>query len=163
MTVMDAVRMLVHDHEVLTSQVEHVSALVYGLAGRDFGPESMRDELLQQVEILKDQVLEHFGFEEEAAFPFLTNAMPSESDQLRALALAHDRIARDLVEVAELIHLTTKMTLGPQTASIAAAFERFVNGYRSHVREESELLDKMENRLSEEQRREFSRIAKELI
>lgn len=155
--------MLVHDHEVLTSQVEHVSALVYGLLGRDFAPEPLRDELLQQVDLLKDQLLEHFGFEEEAAFPFLSHAMPDEADRLRSLAQAHDRIARCLVEVSDLIRLTTKTTLGLQTGVIAAAFERFMNNYRSHVREESEVLDAMESKLSLEQRREFSNIARDLV
>jgi hemerythrin-like domain-containing protein len=160
---MDAVRMLVHDHEVLTSQVEHVSALVHGLLGKEFAPASMRDELLGQVDLLKDQMLEHFGFEEEAAFPFLIDAMPEDSEKLRALTLAHERIARCLVEVSELIRLTTKDTLELQTGPIAAAFDRFVNHYRSHVGEESDILDAMENRLTGKQRRELSDIAKELV
>jgi hemerythrin-like domain-containing protein len=160
---MDAVRMLVHDHEVLTSQVEHVGALLFGLVGKDFAPESMRNELVQQVELLKDQLLEHFGFEEEAAFPFLVNAMPEDAERLRSLASTHDRIARCLIEVADLIRLTTNDTLGLQTAAIAGAFDGFVNHYRSHVREESGVLDAMERRLTDEQRRELSDIAKRLV
>ncbi|HEY5958939.1 MAG TPA: hemerythrin domain-containing protein [Polyangiaceae bacterium] len=160
---MDAVRMLVHDHEVLTSQVEHVSALIYGLVGKEFSPEPLRDELVQQIESLKDQLLEHFGFEEEAAFPYLLSAMPEAAERLRSLAQAHDRIARCLVEVAELALLTTRATLGPQTGAIAAAFERFVNHYRMHVREESDVLASMAEGLSIEQRREFSDLAKTLV
>jgi hemerythrin-like domain-containing protein len=160
---MDAVRMLVHDHEVLTSQVEHVGALLFGLLDKTFAPESMRDELLQQVELLKDQLLEHFGFEEEAAFPYLVDAMPVNADRLRSLASTHDRIARCLIEVADLIRLTTKDTLGLQTGAIAGAFEGFLNHYRSHVRDESEILDAVEHGLSDEQRRELSDIAKQLV
>ena len=160
---MDAVRMLVHDHEVLTSQVEHVSALVYGLLGGAFAPEAMRDELLMQVESLKDQLLEHFGFEEEAAFPFLAEAIPDNAELLRSLGQSHDRIARNLVEVADLVRLTTKETLAPQTGPIASAFDRFVNAYRSHVGEESEVLGAMEERLSPSQRDQLSDIAKKLL
>jgi hemerythrin-like domain-containing protein len=160
---MDAVRMLVHDHEVLTSQVEHVGALLFGLLGRDFAPESMRDELVQQVDLLKDQLLEHFGFEEEAAFPFLVHAMPEDAERLRSLASTHDRIVRSLIEVVDLIRLTTKDTLGLQTGAISGAFEGFVNHYRCHVREESEVLDAMEHRLNDDQRRELSDIAKRLV
>src|SRR5512145_2378187 len=100
---MDAVRMLVHDHEVLTSQVEHVAALVNGLLQKSFEPAMIREELMQQVELLKDQLLEHFGFEEEAAFPFLMKAMPNDASRLQAMSVDHDRIARHLVEVAELL------------------------------------------------------------
>jgi hemerythrin-like domain-containing protein len=160
---MDAVRMLVHDHEVLTSQVEHVSALIYGLVGKKFTPDAMRDELVQQVGLLKDQLLEHFGFEEEAAFPYLLTAMPTEGERLRSLSQSHDRIARCLAEVSELALLTTRETLGLQTNAIAAAFERFVSHYRTHVREESDVLSSMEQGLTPEQRSEFSELAKTFV
>lgn len=155
--------MLVHDHEVLTSQVEHVGALVHGLLERSFAPDTLHDELVQQVDSLRDQMLEHFGFEEEAAFPFLTNALPENAEMLRSLALAHERIARCLVEVADLVRLTTKETLGLQTGPIAAAFDRFDNAYRSHVNEESEVLDVVEEQMTSSQRQALSDIARKLL
>lgn len=160
---MDAVRMLVHDHGVLTSHVEHVSAIMYGLIGRKFAPESMRDELVQQLELLRDQLLEHFGFEEEAAFPFLAERLPQHAPMVRALAQAHDRIGKALSNVHELILLTTRDTFPPQVAPIAEAFENFVTCYRSHVREESEVLDVLEAELSQSQREQLSEIAKKLV
>jgi iron-sulfur cluster repair protein YtfE (RIC family) len=155
--------MLVHDHEVLTSQVEHVGALVSGVADRGFPAAAMREELVQQVEMLKVQLIEHFAFEEEAAFPYLIQAIPNDAERLRALARAHDRIARCLVEVAELVRLTTRETLLPQTGPIAAAFETFVNHYRRHLEEEADVLGSLEQKLSQEQQRELSHIANEFI
>lgn len=155
--------MLVHDHEVLTSQVEHVAALVQGLSDRSFDPASIREELIKQVELLKDQLMEHFGFEEEAAFPFLTKVMPEDAPRLQAMSLEHDRVARHLVEVSELLRLTTRQTLQLQTGPIAATFEQFLNCYRSHVHDESEVLSAMQCKLTEEQRRELSALAEQLV
>ena len=155
--------MLVHDHEVLTSQVEHVRALVRGLLGKAFAPESLYEELLQQADSLRDQLLEHFGFEEEAAFPFLVNALSEHAETLRSLSLAHERVVRCLVEVVDLVRLTTKDTLGLQLGPIAAAFERFANAYSSHVNEESEVLDVMQEQLTGSQRQALSAIAKKLL
>lgn len=155
--------MLVHDHEVLTSQVEHVAALVNGLLQKSFEPATIREELMQQVELLKDQLLEHFGFEEEAAFPFLMKAMPNDASRLQAMSVDHDRIARHLVEVAELLRLTGKQTLQLQAGPIAATFEQFLNYYRSHVHEEFEILSAMQCNLTDEQRRELSAIAERLV
>jgi hemerythrin-like domain-containing protein len=160
---MDAVRMLVHDHDVLTSHVEHVSALMYGLVGRKFSPESLHDELVQQLELLKDQLLEHFGFEEEAAFPYLAEKLPQHREGVRSLSVAHDRIARALTEAYDLLRLTNRDTLALQVGPIAEAFERFVNGYRNHVREESDILSAMEAELTISQRGELSEIARGLI
>jgi hemerythrin-like domain-containing protein len=160
---MDAVRMLVHDHEVLTSQVEHVRALVRGLLGKTFAPESLYEELLQQVDSLRDQLLEHFGFEEEAAFPFLVNALPEHAETLRSLCLAHERVVRCLIEVVDLVRLTTRDTLGLQLGPIASAFERFANAYGSHVDEESEVLDVMQQQLTGSQRQALSDIARKLL
>ena len=160
---MDAVRMLVHDHDVLTSHVEHISALMFGLTGRQFAPEAMRDQLLQQLELLRDQMLEHFGFEEEAAFPFLVEKVPGHAQAVRALMQAHDRIGRSLTETVELVTLTNRDTFSLQVSPVAESFERFVNNYRSHVREEAEVLTAMEAELSQSQRDALSEIAKGLI
>jgi hemerythrin-like domain-containing protein len=141
---MDAVRMLVHDHGVLTSQVEHVGALVKGLLDKTFSPEALHDELLQQIELLRDQMLEHFGFEEEAAFPFIVDVLPEQAVPLRSLIVAHEQIARQLVSVVELLGLTNKDTLGLQVGPIASTFDRFLNVYRSHVSEEVQFLDLIE-------------------
>lgn len=155
--------MLVHDHDVLTSHVEHISALMYGLIGRKFSPDAMRDELLQQLELLRDQLLEHFGFEEEAAFPFLAEKLPDHGPAVRSLMQAHDRIGRALSEALELVALTTRETFSLQVAPVAETFERFVNHYRSHVREESEVLSVMESELTHSQRDHLSQIAKGLV
>lgn len=155
--------MLVHDHDVLTSQVEHVAAMVSGLSGNSFDAATLRDELINQVDLLKDQLLEHFAFEEEAAFPYLTSAIPEDAPRLRSMSAAHDRIARCLVEVSELLRLTTRDTIQPQTGPIAATFERFLNHYRSHVREESEVLSSLQTKLNDEQRRELSSLAEKLV
>lgn len=155
--------MLVHDHDVLTSQVEHVAAIVRGMSSHHFDAAALRDELINQVDLLKDQMLEHFAFEEEAAFPYLTNAMPEDAPRLSQMSAAHDRIARCLVEVSELLRLTSRETIQPQTGPIAATFERFVNHYRSHVREESEVLTTLQTKLSDDQRRELSSLAEKLV
>lgn len=155
--------MLVHDHDVLTSQVEHVAAMLHGLSGSSFDAATLRDELINQVDLLKDQLLEHFAFEEEAAFPYLINAMPEDAPRLRAMSGAHDRVARCLVEVSELLRVTTRETLARQSGPIAATYERFLNHYRSHVSEESEVLSSLQTQLSEEQRRELSSLAAKLV
>lgn len=155
--------MLVHDHDVLTSQVEHVAAMLHGLSGNDFDAATLRDELINQVDLLKDQLLEHFAFEEEAAFPYLTNAMPEDAPRLHSMSAAHDRVARCLVEVSDLLRVTTRETLARQTGPIVATFERFLNHYRSHVSEESEVLSTLQTKLSAEQRRELSSLAAKLV
>jgi len=155
--------MLVHDHEVLTSQVEHVTALVRGLFDRSFAPGALHEELLQQIDSLRDQMLEHFGFEEEAAFPFILTVLPENAAALRALSAAHERIVRCLAEFVDLVRLTSKDTLELQMGPIAAALERFTNAYDSHVNEESELLDVIEEQLTASQRQALSDIARKLL
>lgn len=145
---MDAVGLLVHDHEVLTAHVEHVSALIYGIAGHAFDVDLVFPEFRRQILVLCDEVAAHFRFEEEVAFPKLTQVLPELAPMLMTLEKAHGRIILELAHLCELVasaHLDFTSTLRP----LAQVFERFATSYRSHLREETDILAALEAKLGD--------------
>jgi len=145
--------MLVHDHDILSSQVEHVTALVRGLTNPALNSNSLCAELIQQAELLRDQLLEHFGFEEEGAFPFLADLIPSEKANINALSSAHDSIAGAISQVVQLGRLASRETLTADLGPIINAYDRFYTAFSAHVQAEAEFLSRVSSALDDNQRR----------
>lgn len=139
----DPVRGIADDHADLNRRLLALGSRVRSLS-RTGG--SATNVLVHDVEALRDLLLLHFAREEEALFPFVSDAVPDLRDQAEIMALAHDTICGALARMVRLV-----ATDAPIVA-VAALFDRLENTYAAHAQAESELLESLEHRLDASQR-----------
>ena len=149
---MNSVDTLEHDHDVLGSQVRHVTALLNGLLSRSFAAGSLRIEFVRETTILGAQVAAHFEFEEAGAFPELSRIFPEDAPALENLVAAHALISGALQELMRLASNSTQESFEADLGRIVEAYERFHVAFLMHVQEESELLHRISDKLSPAER-----------
>jgi DUF438 domain-containing protein len=140
--VKDPVKALAHDHGDLNRRVLALGARIRTLQSRG----SASDELLAELEELRDLLFLHFAREEEALFPFVAESVPDLRAQVDMMFVAHDTICGALARMVPLAATNASI------ATIAALFDRFENTYAAHAHAESELLDSLEDCLDAKQR-----------
>lgn len=153
----DSVDKLEHDHMHLSRLVDGMrESLREAIRGEKDG-EALRSDLEEFLELVQEELFEHFGKEEEGLFPWLIERLPDTRDRVASLEQGHDRIcgvASRLqhiasVEAADLAdHLDTLVTL----------FARFDAYFTKHARDEWELFTHVRTRLDEPERRELARL-----
>ncbi len=132
---MDDRDLLHDDHLLLSSQVVHVSSLIESMdAGLSV---SLQSEVLRQIEILRQQLQEHFTFEEEEAFPRLRDKYPTIQGKLQRLLGQHKNI---LSALEELRVLPWGQINGTSTREAADRCRSFEAAFTSHANEENALL-----------------------
>lgn len=150
---MDALGLLLHDHDVLTSHVEHVAGLVAMVGSRAEPDMGLIGELLRQTELLRDALMQHFGVEEESAFPTLREMMPVLAAEIDMLYSGHDQIS-EAVAVFERSLRDAKRA--DRRAEILAGYEGFSTSYHAHVADESRILTKVADAMSPTARWDFA-------
>lgn len=125
-----------HDHASLSDALEGL------VAARRAGAEG--PELVEHAERLRDELLDHFGDEEEHLFPALAKLVPSAAADLDELQRAHDGLCGLAVRIA--VATETSPT------QIDAMVERLDAAYRQHARREIEVLRAHLGKLSPQQR-----------
>lgn len=158
---MDLIESLEAEHGPLT---ERVAALVTLVASVDSGARSPREvhvELVGGLDLLRDELLEHFGREEECFFPFLSAAVPEAAASLLALETAHDRICG---AITRLVHLSarTDAAFVATFPQVSRVFSRFVQIYAEHAETERGVLREVASRLTAAQREELIEAARGL-
>ena len=113
-----------HDHAALS---EALDALVAARKAGADGP-----TLVEHAEHLRDELLDHFGDEEEHLFPELAKLVPEASAELDELQQGHDGLCG----------LAVRIAVAAETAphQLDALMERLESAYRQHARREVEVL-----------------------
>jgi hypothetical protein len=135
---MNDLDLLHDDHLLLSSQVVHVSSLIESMDARL--SVSLQSEVLRQIEILRQQLQEHFTFEEEEAFPRLRDKYPTFQGDLQRLLEQHKNI---LSALEELRALPWAQSSGISTREAADRCSSFEAAFASHASEENALLQEL--------------------
>ena len=156
MDVVDPLRALEHDHVHLGRLLSELRRLVAELQG-DGEREELSEELAAALSVLRDDLFEHFGREEEALFPFLSERLPDLGPSIGRLEGAHDRICGAVVRLHALAALGAEQ-LRERRGLVAQLFSRFDGEYVEHARQESEFLRGLGPRLDPETRAQVRRL-----
>ncbi len=135
---MNDFELLHNDHALLSSQVVHVVALVKALEQGTTSTASLFAELARQMELLQQQLREHFAFEEAQAFPQLRIARPDMAPALEPLHQQHAII----LEAFEKL-LTCVNSSEPDWNAAAVLSDTFKTAFSEHAALEAQLFGKI--------------------
>lgn len=152
----DPLLALEHDHVHLSRLVAELRQMTAELL-RDDRRADLSEEIIATLSSLRDDLFEHFGREEEALFPFLTEQLPDLGPAIERLEGAHDRICGGISRLLALA-ATGDAGLREHRALVAQLFSRFDAEYVEHARHESEFLRSLGPRLSDEHRAHVRRV-----
>ena len=139
---MDDLDLLHDDHTLLSSQVVHVVSLIKSLSDGQAPGVSLISEVLRQMEILRQQLLEHFAFEEEEAFPHLADRYPATRTKLQQLEEQHERVLATFDDLRSVLWAESKGLSAEDTATRCDEFE---SAFTLHAAEETALLQELSN------------------
>jgi iron-sulfur cluster repair protein YtfE (RIC family) len=146
----DPVHDLEHSHGHLTKAAVEIGRLVR--TGES------RDELVDRLDVLREELLQHFAKEEEGLFPFLLATFPAKADAVLRLSAAHDSICGALVRLSHLVARDPEAA----TAALVALYERFEEAYGKHSQDEATLLGDLGRTLSGPQRAQLAELLRGL-
>ncbi|MCU0685787.1 MAG: hemerythrin domain-containing protein [Polyangiaceae bacterium] len=126
---------LEHDHVPLGELVGALRSLLNTVAREERSPADVYGEVSETVAQLRDDLLEHFGREEEGFFPFLLEALPDAEGRLAELSSAHDTLCGSLTRLTYLASRGAGAFI-EQFRQVEALFERFESLYVEHARDE---------------------------
>ncbi|MCA9689689.1 MAG: hemerythrin domain-containing protein [Nannocystaceae bacterium] len=158
----DLLDQLEHDHAPLTASLEELAEHVRAVQQEGRTPADVHGGFSETVEEFRDDLLEHFGREEECLFPFLVEALPELADEIAALEAGHDQICGGVVRLAHLADRDPRAFTGVWV-QVLHTFERFDAAYREHARVERALLQRAVRSLNSEQRAALRRAEQGLI
>jgi len=136
--------LLADDHTLLRSQVIHVKALLRVLVDGHFESKALQAELIQQMDLLGDQLIEHFEFEESTAFPHLSIQFARFSSQFQRFVSEHVQILKAFEAFRSDLMLEMSQLLRIDILSKAAFFE---SAFNRHATSETQLFDKLAKQL----------------
>ncbi|MCB9749032.1 MAG: hemerythrin domain-containing protein [Myxococcales bacterium] len=149
----DLLSQLEHDHGPLTEWVETLRQHISDLRGEP-SPASVRalhPAFSEAVEELRDDLLEHFGREEECLFPFLCDTLPELRARIEALEAGHDQICGALLRLGYLADREVDEFI-EQLDQVINTFGRFDDAYIQHAADERDLLHRANAGLNPAQR-----------
>jgi iron-sulfur cluster repair protein YtfE (RIC family) len=117
-----------------------------------------REQLIDRLEILREELLRHFAVEEEGLFPFLLATFPAKADAVERLASAHDTICGALVRLSHLAAREGEAS----TAALVTLYERFEGAYAKHSQDEASLFADLGRTLSGPQRAQLAELLRGL-
>ena len=132
---------LADDHTLLSSQVVHVVALLNAFEGGQFPLARLHTEILRQSEILRNQLAEHFAFEEVTAFPHLEEHFPAYKAELRGVLAQHDSV---LVAFEYFWSALNEDPNQLKRAELIARGQAFEQEFERHATEETSLLRELQ-------------------
>ena len=139
---MDDLELLHDDHTLLSSQVVHVVSLIKSLGDGQNPGVSLISEVLRQMEILRQQLLEHFAFEEEEAFPLLGDRYPAIRTKLQRLQEEHERVLAAFDDLRSVLWAESKGLSAQETTTRCDQFEA---SFTQHAAAETALLQELSN------------------
>jgi iron-sulfur cluster repair protein YtfE (RIC family) len=139
-------KLLLDDHALLSSSVIHVVALVRRFAVGRFEAAGLQMEIARQVELLREQLVQHFEFEETTAFPHLEEVFPAYQEQFQQFVAHHDGILRVFEIVRTELSFEGAPADGRSVQRKALAFERV---FEEHATAETKLFNELASQLPE--------------
>jgi iron-sulfur cluster repair protein YtfE (RIC family) len=148
--VTDPIRTFEHAHGSLTKLALAVSQELRDATGqpRALTPDA-RADVIARLEVLRDELLQHFADEEEALFPFVRRAVPAKAPVVNGLEGTHDAICGAVVRLAHLAHHGAD-------GQLLALYERFEAAYAEHSRAEADLFEELGRTLGGAERAELA-------
>jgi hypothetical protein len=134
---MDDLELLSDDHTLLGAQVIHVVALVKSRGEGHYETAALFAEIVRQTELLGSQLVEHFAFEEETAFPRLNHKYPAIGARLQILLTQHAEVLAAFNELRSAIRGEPELSSSQDTSAKSLFFE---SAFERHATEERELL-----------------------
>lgn len=157
----DPVQQLEHEHVHLNRMVASLREAVDETLRGERETSQLRDDLLEFIELVRDEIYPHFDREETGLFPYISEILPALRPNVESLAVAHDRIC-GVASRLEFLVSQDQEAFDASFDSIIALFARFDANYARHAREEQELIRSLAGQLSDPQRREVARLLAEL-
>lgn len=146
----DLIERLNHDHLPLTQAVDNLRTLLLHEPGAQQFSECW-ENIGDITEFLRDELLEHFGREEEALFPFVVDALPQLRECVASLESEHDSLCGAVTRLAHLAQRGQDV-LQEQFSQAQATFTRFENNYLKHAEKERDFLQAIAKGLTPSQR-----------
>jgi iron-sulfur cluster repair protein YtfE (RIC family) len=155
---MELLEKLEGEHGPLTERVSLLQALFAAVAAGERQVSAVQAELRGHLEWLRDELLDHFGREEECYFPYLRDNLPDVRQDVDRLESAHDQICGAL---SRMQYLTARGSRRFEEGfeHLAHVFARFAETYVTHASSEREVLREAASRLTTEQRGELAETA----
>ena len=157
----DPVTQLEHDHVHLTKMVESIRESVQSCLRGEMQPTDLEEDFLELLELLREELYEHFDKEEQALFPYILAHFADTEEAIRGLEKGHDRMCGVATRMERMITGDDE-TFGEGFDGLVALFARFDANYVKHARDEARLLRSLQDRLSPEQRTEIAELIREL-
>lgn len=147
---MDLIEQLELENGPLSLAIARLGELVRDVESGEREPSSVRELFLAALEQLREQLLQHFGREEECFFPFFSEVLPEMRDDVDLLEAAHDRISGSL---SRLLYLAGRghPTFAEHFGHIVHVFRRFEVTYSEHARSEGAVLRRAADALTADQ------------
>jgi hypothetical protein len=148
----DVVFDLEHDHVGLTQLIAELRGLLVSIERGGASVEAMHGRIHDLALELRDELLEHFGDEEEGVFPYLAELRPELVPELEKLSVGHDALcgtAARIAGLAERGHAEFAQAL-PLVTSL---FGRLDTAYEDHARVELAFLRRAGGLLGDGERR----------
>jgi hypothetical protein len=158
--VSDPVSQFEHSHGALTRRAIEIRDLVRAEPPEGLPAALTRKQLLGQLELLRDDLLQHFANEEEGLFPFVRQNLPTKADAVDRLAEAHDTICGAIVRLVHLVR--HDQVLKREHATLVAHYERFESAYGRHSQSEGALFEELGEALDERLRGQLGEILRGL-
>lgn len=145
----DPIDELAHDHGQLSVLVFEI---LHALECKPAPPRPVEQAWLRERLVsLREALLLHFAREEEGLFPFLAQHFPDAAPRVEAMEVAHDGMCGSVTRMAHLAEQGAD-AFARHLPTITASFMRFLEGYVTHSKQESGLLQEIAGRLDAEQR-----------
>jgi iron-sulfur cluster repair protein YtfE (RIC family) len=131
---MGVFELLSDDHALLKSQVCRAVALLKVHVEAGLEESSSELEAIRQLDVLSDQLVEHFEFEENTVFPELEAQFPEQCSQVEEFRLQHEQVLHALHTLQD--HASTRRTAA-DTILLMTAFE---DAFCRHASSEMDLF-----------------------
>jgi hemerythrin-like domain-containing protein len=137
--------LLTDDHTLLASQVVHIVALLRAVVDGQFQEAALLSELGRQVELLHSQLIKHFEFEEDVAFPRLEAQFPNLDSKLQGFIMQHDQILDALDGLRSTLKGAVSLPAHAELLSKATFFE---SAFEQHATSETQLFRELATQIS---------------
>lgn len=157
----DPVQRLEHDHIHLNRVVESLRESVQACLRGEREPTELVEEFREFLDLVNEELFEHFEREESALFPYVVEHFPDLAPTVEALGIAHDRICGVASRIEHVVAGGDR-AFRDQFETLVALFARFDANFMKHARDERELIGSLSRRLDDEQRRRIAQMLAEL-
>lgn len=154
---LDPVRKLAHDHVHLDRVVTATREAMHQALRGEITTAELNDALGEFLELVAEEMYEHFELEETQLFPYVAEHFPEKQSTIDGLEHAHDRMCGVCSRIERIVQ-QGEDAIEANYDGLVALFTRFDANYSKHARAEHELIQSLDAHLNPEQRRVIARM-----